>query len=304
MSPSSQRTLLVAVVGALAVAEGFQIPAQNSAHVVARQGALSSAAAGPLFAKKSSKGNVAGGKGFGESKAPVAKKPAVTETQTAEQSVAAPPVPSTDYDSAADLANPVSFATTESQMNTGQRALAKMRAERQSKKDEELRRIAEIREMDAQVAEESAAIPERVAQRMGKRMLPFVGIPLFGGMGAFVAFWYFATYKGVEFEPVVVAATTIGMLAISLLGITYSVLSASWDDDREGGALGIDEFKKNVGSVTQGVKRSRENQLLRERMAGLPESEIEAAIKDLEMREARERKRTETLKEKMEKELS
>ena len=104
--------------------------------------------------------------------------------------------------------------------------------------------------------------------------------------------------------PIVVASTTIGMLAISLLGITYSVLSASWDDDREGGALGIDEFKKNVGSVTQGVKRSRENQLLRERMAGLPESEIEAAIKDLEMREAREMKRTETLKEKMEKELS
>ena len=299
MGPSSQQTLLVAVVGALAVAEGFQIPAQNSAHVVARHGALSSAA-GPLFAKKSKKGNV-GGKGFGESKAPVAKKPAVVET--AEQSVA-PPVPSTDYDSAADLANPVSFSTTEPQMNSGQRALAKMRAERQSKKDEELRRIAEIREMDAQVAEESAAIPERVAQRMGKRMLPFVGIPLFGGMGAFVAFWYFATYKGVEFEPVVVAATTIGMLAISLLGITYSVLSASWDDDREGGALGIDEFKKNVGSVTQGVKRSRENQLLRERMAGLPESEIEAAIKDLEMREAREMKRSETLKEKMEKELS
>lgn len=301
MSPSTQQTLLVAAVGALAVAEGFQIPAQNSAHVVARQGALTSAAAGPLFAKKSKKGN-AGGKGFGESKAPVAKqKPAVVET--AEQSVA-PPVPSTDYDSAADLANPVSFATTEPQMNTGQRALAKMRAERQSKKDEELRRIAEIRKMDAQVAEESAAIPERVAQRMGKRMLPFVGIPLFGGMGAFVAFWYFATYKGVEFEPVVVAATTIGMLAISLLGITYSVLSASWDDDREGGALGIDEFKKNVGSVTQGVKRSRENQLLRERMAGLPESEIEAAIRDLEMREAREMKRSETLKEKMEKELS
>ena len=304
MSPSSQQTLLMAaVVGALAIAEGFQIPAKNSAHVVARQhrGAFSSAAAsGPLYAKKSKKGG-GGGKGFGESKAPSSKQPAAVET--VEQS-AAPVAPSTDYDSAADLANPVSFATTEPQMNTGQRALAKMRAERQSKKDEELRRIAEIREMDAQVAEESAAIPERVAQRMGKRMLPFVGIPLFGGMGAFVAFWYFATYKGVEFEPVVVAATTIGMLAISLLGITYSVLSASWDDDREGGALGIDEFKKNVGSVTQGVKRSRENQLLRERMAGLPESEIEAAIRDLEMREAREMKRSETLKEKMEKELS
>jgi len=295
MGPS-QHIFLLAVVGALGVAEGFQIPVLNSAHAVACRGALSPAA--PLFAK-SKKGS--GGKGFGESKPPVAKAPAAVEP--AEES-AAPAVPSTDYDSAADLAAPLSAAPTEPQMNAGQRALAKMRAERQSKKDEELRRIAEIREMDAQVAEESAAIPERVAQRMGKRMLPFVGIPLFGGMGTFVGFWYFATYKGVEFEPVVVAATTIGLLAVSLLGITYSVLSASWDDDREGGALGVEEFKKNVGSVTQGVKRSRENQLLRERMAGLPESEIEAAIKDLEMREAREMKRTETLAEKMEKELS
>lgn len=292
MSPS-QHVLLAAFFGALAVVSGFQIPAQKSAHV---------GSPAPLFAKKSNKGS-GGGKGFGETKAPVAKSPAA-ETSDQQTSSAPPIAPPTDYDSAADLATPLSATSTEPQMNAGQRALAQMRAERQTKKDEELRRIAQIREMDAQVAEESAAIPERVAQRMGKRMLPFVGIPLFGGMGAFVAFWYFATYKGVEFEPVVVAATTIGLLAISLLGITYSVLSASWDDDREGGALGVEEFKKNVGSVTQGVKRSRENQLLRERMAGLPEAEIEAAIKDLEMREAREMKRAETLKEKMEKELS
>eukprot|EP00562_Extubocellulus_spinifer_P008797 CAMPEP_0178494604 /NCGR_PEP_ID=MMETSP0696-20121128/13101_1 /TAXON_ID=265572 /ORGANISM="Extubocellulus spinifer, Strain CCMP396" /LENGTH=297 /DNA_ID=CAMNT_0020122689 /DNA_START=56 /DNA_END=949 /DNA_ORIENTATION=+ len=250
-----------------------------------------------------------GGKGFGEPSAPIKKSspppppPAAVEDKPAASSSAAP-IPATDYDKAADQATPLSTKAEDGpQLNAGQRALAQMRAERQGKKDEELRRIAEIRDMDLQVKEEAAAIPERVAQRMGKRMLPFVGIPLFGGMGAFVGFWYFATYKDVEFEPIVVAGSTIALLAISLLGITYSVLSASWDDDRDGSGLGIDEFQKNVGSISEGVKRSRENQLLRERMAGLPEEEIEAAIRELDMREAREEKRKETLKEKMEKEL-
>jgi hypothetical protein len=48
-------------------------------------------------------------------------------------------------------------------------------------------------------------------------MLPFVGIPLFGGMGTFVAFWYLATYKNMEFQPAMVAFTTIAILVVGLL---------------------------------------------------------------------------------------
>jgi len=64
---------------------------------------------------------------------------------------------------------------------------------------------------------EAAVIPEKVAQRMGKRMLPFVGIPLFGAMGSFVGFWYFATYRDQEFQPALVAAVSIGLLAMGLV---------------------------------------------------------------------------------------
>merc|ERR1712087_678026 len=124
--------------------------------------------------------------------------------------------------------------------------------------------------------------------RMGKRMLPFVGIPLFGSMAAFVAFWYFRTYKDVEFEPGVVAITTIVLLASGLLGITYSIVSASWDEDREGSLFGIDEFQKNVGNIKEGMDRSKENLLLREKMTGMPEAEIEAAIADMERRERKQ----------------
>lgn len=111
--------------------------------------------------------------------------------------------------------------------NAGQKALEEMRRQRAEQRDEELRRIRELRQADEQVSSQGAAIPEKVAQRMGKRMLPFVGLPLFLGMGSFVAFWYFATYQNLEFQPALVAGTTIGILVLGLL-VSLSSLPTSF----------------------------------------------------------------------------
>lgn len=104
--------------------------------------------------------------------------------------------------------------------NTGSQMLKALRSREAEKRDEELRKVRELRETDALVAQEGAqaqAIPERVAQRMGKRMLPFVGIPLFGSFASFIGFWYLATQKDMEFQPAVVATTSFVFLAIGLL---------------------------------------------------------------------------------------
>jgi len=122
-------------------------------------------------------------------------------------------------------------------------------------------------------------------------MIPFVGIPLFGVMGAFVVFWYLATYKNYEFQPALVAFSTIGILGVGLVGITFSVMSASWDDDEEGSALGFDEFKTNFDSIKGGLKRTKQNAILREKMAGLPDAEIDQAIASLDKREDAARKK-------------
>lgn len=147
--------------------------------------------------------------------------------------------------------------------------------------------MRELRETDALLAEDggAAVIPEKVAQRMGKRMLPFVGIPLFGSSASFVVFWYLATYKDLEFQPALVAFTSVAFLAVGLLGITYSLLSSSWDDDRVGSVLGVDEFQKNIGSLKDGLSRTKENTVLREKMMGLSEDEIQGAIDGQERRE-------------------
>ena len=68
---------------------------------------------------------------------------------------------------------------------------------------------------------------------------------------------YMATYKDMVFQPALVATTSFVFLAIGLIGITYSVLSSSWDDDREGSALGIEEFGKNVNSLKDGLSRTK-----------------------------------------------
>lgn len=193
-------------------------------------------------------------------------------------------------------------------LNAGQQALQRLRDEETNRREEELRKVKELRSIDEFIRDDptAAVIPERVATRMGTRMLPFVGIPLFGGMLAFVLFWYLATYKNMEFQPALVAFTTIGLLAVGLVGITYSVMSASWDPDREGSALGTEEFQRNVNSLRQGLRRSRENALIRERMAGMPEEEIEAAVRELDKRDERRRREEESkkgLNEKMKNEL-
>ena len=104
-------------------------------------------------------------------------------------------------------------------------------------------------------------------------------------------------------------------------GITYSVLSSSWDEDREGSGFGADEFQKNIGNIKEGLSRTKgerglwyrwfyytciipnschtivcrkfleENALLRERMAGLSENEIQRAIDDQERREKAKNKK-------------
>lgn len=102
-------------------------------------------------------------------------------------------------------------------MNAGQRALEKIRRERAEQKNAELQRARELLQQDMQVQQAAAAIPEKVAQRMGQRMIPFVGIPLFLSMGVFVGFWYMATYRDLSFEPSLVAASTILILVLGLL---------------------------------------------------------------------------------------
>lgn len=157
---------------------------------------------------KKSKQNKKGKKGFGSAEPSTDDSSSNTITE-----VAKAPSPQTQMASMPQLQRP------SKEKNAGQQALADMRRNKAEEKDRELRQVRELLQTEEAIkkGDTSPAIPERVAQRMGKRMLPFVGIPLIGGMGAFVTFWYLATYKDLEFQPVLVAGSTIAILVFGLL---------------------------------------------------------------------------------------
>jgi len=181
----------------------------------------------------------------------------------------------------------VEATSASNDMNVGQKALEQLRNKKQEEKEDEIRKMRDIKSIDDFISDDpnAAVIPEKVAMRMGNRMLPFVGIPLFGVMGTFIGFWYMATYKGVVYETVLVAYSTIFILVVSLLGITFSVMSASWDPDVEGSTMGIKEFTSNLDSIKSGLKRSRETLITREKMSGLSEMEVQNAISVLDKKE-------------------
>jgi Photosynthesis affected mutant 68 len=82
-------------------------------------------------------------------------------------------------------------------------------------------------------------------------------------------------------------------------------MSASWDEDREGDLFGVDEFQKNIGNIKEGLGRSRENAILRDRMANIGNDEMNMALTDLERREkaAAAQKTKQTLESKLKDEL-
>jgi hypothetical protein len=180
-----------------------------------------------------------GGKGFGNTPPPPQKKKKKQAAPTAAQPVMATkpqddeiPIASLDNP---ELFNPFDKSVMEQKTDTsrGKAALDKMRREKAEQRNAELQKMKDLEEVDQMMLEtggEAAVIPEKVAQRMGKRMLPFVGIPLFGAMGTFVGFWYMATYRDMEFQPVLVAGSTIALLVIGLVVRNMEEFCAGWEE--------------------------------------------------------------------------
>ncbi|MFH7244367.1 MAG: PAM68 family protein [Spirulina sp.] len=108
---------------------------------------------------------------------------------------------------------------------------------------------AEKREK-AQQRAAATAIPEVVSQRMLRRMLVFSGTPTFLGIVAFFVSYFLIVKGNVELPPYAVLLTTLGCFGLGVVGLTYGVLSASWDEDRPGDWLGLEEFKVNFSRMT------------------------------------------------------
>eukprot|EP00890_Picochlorum_soloecismus_P001241 jgi/Picsp_1/2117/NSC_05582-R1_protein len=99
-----------------------------------------------------------------------------------------------------------------------------------------------------------ATVPEQITNRMLKRILLFSGGPVLLGMLLFPAFYYVKKVQGIDL-PV----WSVYIIQTGLLGISYGIISSSWDTSREGSLSGWNEFQTNLPMVLDRFRKKDSN---------------------------------------------
>ena len=94
-------------------------------------------------------------------------------------------------------------------------------------------------------APQRSAIPDHVSNRMVRRVLLLSGAPTLVAMGVFVLSYVLMSQGIMRIEPIVTIGVSAVFFVLGLLGLSYGVLSASWDDG-PGSLLGLEQFGKNL----------------------------------------------------------
>ena len=96
-------------------------------------------------------------------------------------------------------------------------------------------------------------IPKVVANRMARRIAFTTGIPTLLGMSVFVLS-YVLIIKGIaEIAPSITLTSSAICFLVGLLGLSYGILSASWDEE-PGSLLGIENIRPNISKIRQAFK--------------------------------------------------
>jgi len=109
---------------------------------------------------------------------------------------------------------------------------------------------ASKKEKPSAASKESMAIPEVVSKRMVRRMGLLCGTPTVLGILTFFVSYFLVTKLGLKLPNVAVVLVSMGFFGLGVLGLTYGVLSASWDEEVPGTKLGWREFTLNLGRLT------------------------------------------------------
>lgn len=110
---------------------------------------------------------------------------------------------------------------------------------------------------DRTAAKADVGIPEVVSKRMVRRMAVFCGIPTALGISTFIVSYFVVSRDLFELPTVAVLFVSLGFFGLGVLGLTYGALSASWDEDTPGTALGLSNFGTNFGRMREAWRSQR-----------------------------------------------
>lgn len=99
-------------------------------------------------------------------------------------------------------------------------------------------------------------IPDVVANRMARRIAVASGIPSVLGMGVFVASYLLVSRHIVDVPTGVTLVASGGLFLLGVLGLSYGVLSASWESE-PGTLLGGEQIGLNIGRLRESVRAMR-----------------------------------------------
>ncbi|MCP9929514.1 PAM68 family protein [Cyanobium sp. AMD-g] len=100
-------------------------------------------------------------------------------------------------------------------------------------------------------------IPEAVANRMVRRIAIATGTPTVLGMGVFVVSYLLVSRGVADIPPGLTLVGSGAFFLLGLLGLSYGVLSASWED-APGSLLGLEQIGLNIGRVRSSVRAMRQ----------------------------------------------
>jgi Photosynthesis affected mutant 68 len=101
------------------------------------------------------------------------------------------------------------------------------------------------------------AIPAVVSKRMVRRMGLFSGIPTALGMSSFFVSYSIVSHHWFKLPTTVVLLISLGLFGLGVLGLSYGILSTSWDEERVGTRLGWEEFNLNFGRMTSAWRSAK-----------------------------------------------
>ena len=103
-----------------------------------------------------------------------------------------------------------------------------------------------------------SGIPSYVANRMARRIAFTTGIPTISGMGVFIGSYYLISKGIAEISPTLTLVSSAICFLIGLLGLSYGILSASWDFN-PGSFLGFENIKPNINRMKDAFKTSQKD---------------------------------------------
>ena len=146
---------------------------------------------------------------------------------------------------------PISYAGGQVSKQSLKRIKEATKTTEREKNEENARKAEERKKFQSA---QKKAVPQIVTDRMLSRVVRFSGIPMVLGFTTGPTYYYFAKINTQEWlEPWMFFAASTATFGLAFLGITYGVLSASWDPSREGSAVGVDEFKMNIPILFQTI---------------------------------------------------